>query len=192
MPAVKHSAVARLPTYDPVTQALNVVIETPAGCRNKFEYDTDSGLFVLHSILPNGAVFPFDFGFIPGTCGQDGDPLDVLVLMDEAAFTGCLLRVRLIGVLEAEEIEDGQKERNDRLVAVATESHDHRDIHNLDQLNPNLVHEIEHFFTSYEALKQRQFKILGQHGPKRAENLVEAARTGSRAKHGRTSARKVK
>ena len=192
MPAAERSAVARLPTYDPATQALNVVVETPAGCRNKFEYDPATGMFLLHSVLPDGAVFPYDFGFIPGTCGQDGDPLDVLALMDEPAFTGCLLRARLIGVLEAVEVENGRKERNDRLVAVAIESHDHRDIHNLDQLNPNLVHEIEHFFESYEALKQRQFKILGQHGPKRAENLVKAARTGRRAKPGRTSARKEK
>jgi inorganic pyrophosphatase len=196
MPSVERSAVARLGTYDPATGALNVVIETPAGCRNKFEYDPASGLFTLSSVLPDGAVFPYDFGFIPGTRGQDGDPLDVLVLMDEPAFTGCLLRARLIGVMEAQETEDGRRERNDRLLAVAEESHDHRDIHNLNQLSPNLLKEIEYFFVSYEAIKQRKFKVLGQHGPKRAENLVEAGRAALRAtgpaKNGKTSKRKEK
>jgi inorganic pyrophosphatase len=190
-----RSAVARLRTYDPASGALNVIIETPAGCRNKFEYDPATGLFTLSSVLPDGAVFPYDFGFIPGTRGQDGDPLDVLVLMDEPAFTGCLLRARLIGVLEAQEIEHGRRERNDRLVAVAVESHDHQDIHDLDQLSPHLLKEIEHFFVSYEALKKRDFKMLGQHGPKRAQRLVEAGRAAQRAPGGaksrKTSTRKV-
>src|SRR5258708_2420803 len=157
MPTVNRSAIGRRRTYDPETDELNVVIETPAGCRNKFTYDPEADLFLLNSVLPDGAVFPYDFGFIPSTRGQDGDPLYVLVLMDEPAFSGCVLRARLIGVMEAEETENGQKERNDRLLAVAVESHDHKDIHRLNQLSPNLLKEIEHFFVSYEAMKKRDF-----------------------------------
>ncbi len=78
----------------------------------------------------------------------DGDPLDVLVLMDEEAFVGCLVPSRLIGVIEAEETENGKTERNDRLIAVATASHQHRDLRSLDQLDEQLVDEIEHFTSS--------------------------------------------
>ncbi|HEY1403173.1 MAG TPA: inorganic diphosphatase, partial [Pyrinomonadaceae bacterium] len=80
---------------------LRVVIETPRGSRNKYDYDAELGLFKLGGVLPAGAVFPFDFGFVPRTTGGDGDPLDVLVIMDEAAFAGCLVEARLLGVIEA-------------------------------------------------------------------------------------------
>ena len=88
---------------------LNVVIETPKGSRNKYNYDEKLGLFKLGGVLPSGASFPFDFGFVPSTVGGDGDPLDVLVLMDEPAFAGCLVSARLVGVIEAEQTErDGE------------------------------------------------------------------------------------
>lgn len=81
---------------------LNVVIETPRGHRNKYSFDHELGLFRLGGVLTAGAVFPFDFGFLPGTLAADGDPLDVLVLMDEPAFPGCLIPARLLGAIEAE------------------------------------------------------------------------------------------
>lgn len=86
------------------------------------------GAFRLGKVLPAGAVFPFDFGFIPGTQAADGDPLDVLVLMDEPAFPGCIVEVGLFGVLEAEQIEHRKRVRNDRLIAVAYEAHGYREI----------------------------------------------------------------
>src|SRR6187401_3503460 len=82
---------------------INVVIETPKGCRNKFKYDEKLGVFRLNKVLPSGMVFPFDFGYVPGSLADDGDPIDVLVIMDEAAFPGCLVPVRLIGVIKAEQ-----------------------------------------------------------------------------------------
>src|SRR5918912_4248095 len=91
---------------------LNVIIETPKGSRNKFDYDEETGLFKIGGVLPAGASFPFDFGFVPSTVGGDGDPLDVLVLMDDPAFPGCLVAARLIGVIQAEQTEkDGKTER---------------------------------------------------------------------------------
>jgi inorganic pyrophosphatase len=75
------------------------VIETPKNRRNKFDYDPESNLFKLAGLLPEGMMFPFDFGFIPSTLGEDGDPLDVMVIMDEPAHVGCLLDVRIIGVI---------------------------------------------------------------------------------------------
>jgi len=77
------------------------IVETPKNRRNKFDYDPESNLFKLGGLLPEGMMFPFDFGFIPSTLGDDGDPLDVMVLMDEPAHVGCLVDVRVIGVIEA-------------------------------------------------------------------------------------------
>src|SRR6516164_6188104 len=92
------------------------IIETPKGFRNKFDYDPDSGLFMLGGLLPEGMMFPFDFGFIPSTLGDDGDPLDVMVLMDAPAHVGCLIEVRIIGIITAEPMQDGKSESNDRLL----------------------------------------------------------------------------
>jgi inorganic pyrophosphatase len=153
---------------------LNVIIETPKGSRNKFNYDEEVGLFKLGGVLPAGASFPFDFGFVPSTVGGDGDPLDVLVLMDEPAFTGCLVRVRLVGVVEAEQTErDGGTTRNDRLIGVAAESRLHKGVRTLKGLGPALLDEIEHFFVSYNDFKGKRFKPLGRFGPKKATELVE-------------------
>src|SRR4051812_24508793 len=157
-------------------ETLNIVIETPMGCRSKFKYLTDSGLFELHGMLPAGMIFPFNFGFIPQTMAEDGDPSDVLVLMDEPAFVGCLVRARLIGVIEAEQTEKGgEKVRNDRLVAVASECRDHSDLKSLKDMNIHFREEIEHFFMSYNEIKGKQFKVLDRHGPGPAHKLVDAA-----------------
>jgi inorganic pyrophosphatase len=166
--------VAALDAFDAESGDLNVIIETPKGSRNKFKYDETHHLFKLGGVLPAGAVFPFDFGFVPATLGGDGDPLDVLLLMDEPAFAGCLVAARLIGVIEAEQTEeDGQTERNDRLIAVAAQSRNHRDVRALDQLSDNLLDEIEHFFVSYNEIKGKEFKPRGRSGPDRAQALVE-------------------
>src|SRR5579864_9696384 len=92
------------------------IIETPKGCRNKFDYDPETGLFMLGGLLPEGMMFPFDFGFLPSTLGEDGDPLDILVLMDAPAHVGCLMDVRIIGIIKAEQTEGGKTESNDRLL----------------------------------------------------------------------------
>ena len=153
---------------------LNVIIETPKGSRNKFNYDEETGLFKLGGVLPAGASFPFDFGFVPSTLGGDGDPLDVLVLMDEPAFAGCLVRVRLVGAIEAEQTErDGETTRNDRLIGVAAESRLHKGVRTLEALGPALLDEIEHFFVSYNDFKGKRFNPLGRVGPRKASALVE-------------------
>jgi inorganic pyrophosphatase len=167
-----HSPYAVLTPFDN-DDDLNVIIETPQGSRNKFNYDAKLGVFKLGGILPMGAVFPFDFGFVPATKGEDGDPLDVLVLMDEPAFAGCLVACRLVGVIEAEQTEKGKTERNDRLIAVAENSRNHRDITSIHQLSDSLLHEIEHFFISYNQAKGKVFNPLGRFAADRAHKLVE-------------------
>src|SRR5947209_2197127 len=113
---------SHLDAYDPDSGELYVVIETPKGSRNKYAFDEMKGLYKLKKVLPLGTLFPFDFGFVPSTLGDDGDPLDVLLLMDEPVFPGCLVAARLLGVIEAEQTEDGETERNDRLIAVSAAS----------------------------------------------------------------------
>ncbi|HEV7902434.1 MAG TPA: inorganic diphosphatase [Pyrinomonadaceae bacterium] len=174
---------------DPV--GVHVVIDTPQGSRNKFEYDEELGLFKLSGVLPAGASFPFDFGFVPSTKGGDGDPLDVLVLMDEAAFVGCVVVARLIGVVEAEQTEEsGETVRNDRLIAVAEKARNHKEVRSLGQLSEHLLEEIEHFFISYNEIKGVEFKPLGRFGPKRAENLIEEGMRLFRAEERKGSAKK--
>ena len=147
-------SILHLATLDEEKGEYNVIIETPKGSRNKFNYDEDLGLFKLGGALPAGAEFPFDFGFLPSTLGGDGDPLDILVLMDAPAFSGCLVPARLLGVIEAEQTErDGETTRNDRLIAVAADSRIHRDLRSLDDLSGALLEEIEYFFVSYNTIK---------------------------------------
>lgn len=156
---------------------LNVIIETPRGMRNKFKYEPRQRVYSLSSVLPAGSVFPYDFGFTPGTKAPDGDPIDVLLLMDEAAFPGCHVKARLVGIIEAEQTENGQTFRNDRLLAVAVEAHDYRHIHAPKDINTNLLKEIEHFFISYNETRGRRFKLLRVRGPKRARRAIEEYRT---------------
>lgn len=107
------------------------IIETPKDCRNKFVYDPESNLFMLGGLLPEGMMFPFDFGFIPSTLCEDEDPLDILILMDAPTHVGCLIEVRIIGIITAEQTEDGKTERNDRLLGVAIHSYDHEDLESI-------------------------------------------------------------
>jgi inorganic pyrophosphatase len=163
-----------LAAFDKESGHLNAIVDTPKGSRNKFKYDEQLGLFKLGGTLPVGNVFPFDFGYIPSTRGDDGDALDILLLMDEPAFTGCLVPAKLIGVVEAEQTEEQRTTRNDRLIGVAADSRNHSHVRFLGDLNSNLLHEIERFFISYNETKGKQFEVLNRRGPERAHDLVIA------------------
>lgn len=149
------------------------VIETPGGSRNKFKYDEKLGFYSLSGVLPEGMVFPHAFGFVPGTRAADGDPEDILILMDEPTFTGCVVPTRLIGVMEAEQTEEGKTERNDRLIAVATHSRDYSEVKGLGDLNSNMLKEIEQFFITYNKEKGKKFKVLRMRGPGQALKMVK-------------------
>jgi len=159
-------------------KVLNVVIETPQGSRGKYKYDEESGLFELSKIMSAGMEFPYDFGFVPGTKAQDGDPLDVLVFLDVCVPVGCLLRCRPIGVIEAQQTEEnGKSTRNDRIVAIPVESHgnQHSDIKSLKEMNTGLLKELEEFFVNYNSIRGVKFKLLGCRGPKTALALIAKA-----------------
>lgn len=157
------------------TDNVQIVIDTPRGSRNKYALDPELGLFKLRHVLTAGAVFPFDFGFIPNTGAEDGDPVDVLLLMDEPTFPGCLVTGKLIGVIEAEQTEEGKTIRNDRLIAVALESPRHKDVRSIQELNGQLLDEIEHFFISYNEMRGKKFSPIGRFGPDRAQQLLDSA-----------------
>ncbi len=155
-------------TLDPIdeeTGNVNVVIETPRGSRNKYKFDEDNKIFKLSKSLPAGSMFPFDFGFIPSTLAPDGDPLDILVLMDAPVFVGCLLEVRLLGVIEAQQKPKGEKwRRNDRVIGVFHKAENFDHCKSLRDLNPNLLKQIEHFFIAYHVISGNIFKPIKRGG----------------------------
>ena len=178
----------QIPAFDPDGD-LNVVVETPRGSHNKYAYDEAYGTFRFQGVMPEGNLFPYDFGFVPSTLGEDGDPLDVLVLLDVSLPVGCLLSARPLGVIEAEQRErDGRVERNDRLLAVATKARTHAHVRRLEDLRPGLLDEVEGYFRHYNALSGCSFTPLGRGGPERARALVEEGIAAKRKKGGRGAA----
>ena len=159
--------------YDKKKCECRVVVETPKGRRNKFDYDPKLEAFTLGGLLAEGLSFPFDFGFIPSTLGEDGDPLDVMILMDEPAHVGCVLQVRLVGVIEAEQTENGKKINNDRLIGIAVHSYNHEHIHSISEINESIIDQVGEFFVSYNKSRGKKFKVKGIHGPSRALKLVD-------------------
>jgi inorganic pyrophosphatase len=154
-------------------EIITVVIETPRGCRNKYSFDPDQKVFTLKKVLPAGMAFPYDFGFIPSTKGGDDDPIDVLVLMDEPAFPGCVVQCRLIGIIEGEQGEDKEVERNDRILAIEIGSHSWDDVRHVDALGKKLRKELEEFFVNYHELSGKEYRILGMKGPGAAKKCVK-------------------
>jgi Inorganic pyrophosphatase len=151
----------QLKPLDKKENLLQVIIETPRLSRNKFAFDPDQRIFSLKKVLPAGMVFPYDFGFLPRTLADDGDPIDVLVLMDEPAFPGVLVPSRLIGVIEGEQIDGKKRIRNDRLLAVADANHQYANIKRLDDLPKKFLKELEDFFVNYHRLEGKEYKLLG-------------------------------
>jgi inorganic pyrophosphatase len=155
---------------------LQVIIETPKGSRNKFAFDAEQRVFGLKKVLPAGMEFPYDFGFLPKTLAQDGDPIDVLLLMDEPAYPGIVVRSRLIGVIEGEQLDGKKKIRNDRLLAVAEANHQYADIKKIDDLPGQFLHELEQFFVNYHKQEGKEYRLLGCKGASAARKLIDVAR----------------
>jgi inorganic pyrophosphatase len=152
---------------------VQVIIETPKGSRNKYAFDAEKRIFALKRVLPAGMSFPYDFGFIPSTKGDDGDPTDVLVLMDEPAFPGCLLKCRLIGVIEGLQGKKKNGERNDRIIAVEEANHSYAHVQHVKELGKKFVKELEEFFVNYHDLQGKKFRILDVKGPGEARRVIE-------------------
>jgi inorganic pyrophosphatase len=166
----------RLPPFRPDdNELLRVVIETPKGSRNKFAFDADEHVFTLKKVLPAGMSFPYDFGFVPSTKAEDGDPIDVLVLMDEPAFPGCVLTCRVLGVIEGRQGEKKKWVRNDRIIAVQQHAHTWAKVSSMQDLGKEFSRELEDFFVNYHELSGEKFEVLGIKGSDRAWKLVKSA-----------------
>ena len=118
-------------------------------------------------------AFPYDFGFVPSTKAEDGDPTDVLVLMDEPAFPGCLLKCRVIGIIEGEQSSKKEKERNDRVIAIEQANHSHAHVDHIDDLGKTFIHELEEFFVDYHKLSNDEYRILDIRGPGEARRRIK-------------------
>ncbi|MFL6697022.1 MAG: inorganic diphosphatase [Vitreoscilla sp.] len=176
----RASGIAALAPWDEQGR-LRAVIEAPRGRANKLKFQPELGVFELHKVLPLGCVFPFDFGFVPGTLGQDGDPLDVLVVMDEPTVPGVVVPCQLLGVIVAEQQPIKQAgrakpTRNDRLIAVAHESHRHPGCRSLRDLGDGMLAEMERFFVFYNEQKGVRFTPLERAGVAQARRLVSEGR----------------
>jgi len=165
-----------LEAVDRKDDLLQVIVETPRGSRNKFSFDPEQRTYSLKSVLPAGMTFPYDFGFLPRTLAGDGDPIDVLLLMDEPVFPGVLVPSRLIGVIEGEQIDGKKKIRNDRLLAVANGSHSYQKIKKAKDLPKRWIKELEIFFVNYHGLEGKKYKLLGCKGADAAMTLIKAAK----------------
>src|SRR6201992_3976657 len=159
---------------DDKTGTCRAIIETPKGCRNKFDYDPETGLFKLGGLLPEGMMFPFDFGFTPSTQGEDVDPLDIMVLMDAPAHVGCLIDVRIIGIIDAEQTQEGKTEKNSRMIGAAVHSYEHENLLTISDVSKTLLSQVEEFFVSYNKQRGKKFRITDTGGPKKALKYLKS------------------
>jgi len=153
---------------------LHVVVETPRGSRAKLDYDPKLKTFTLSKSLLAGLTYPYDWGFIPATAAEDGDPLDVMVIHEAAAFPGLVLACNAIGVLQVEQRSKGKKpKRNDRIFAVPRASHAEKDLTDVRDLTAAMREELEKFFIATDELEEKQLKILDWKGPKAALKTIK-------------------
>jgi inorganic pyrophosphatase len=158
------------------SRLIKVIIDTPAGSQNKYKFDTASGLFKLSRMLPDGLHFPCNFGFIPGTRGEDGDALDVAILNVAPSFVGCLMTARPLGVIKAVQWEKRRRVQNDRLIAVAVTPVNRPRTRSLGEIERHRIEDLEQFFSAYNRAQGRRFEIVGRQGHEGALRLI---RTGA-------------
>lgn len=154
---------------------VDVVIETPKGSAQKYDYVPDTPFFKMSKILPSGMVFPYDFGFIPKTKGEDGDPLDVIVISEFNSFPGIIIKCRIIGGIRAEQSEEkGSKKmiRNDRFLAIPKFSNIFQDVEKMADLPKQITDDLEDFFIDYNRLEGKKFKAIDKMSPKEAEKCI--------------------
>ena len=156
-----------------------MIVEIPKNSSNKYEYDGQLNLFRLDRALYSPLHYPGDYGFIPGTLAQDGDPLDVLTIVDDASFTGVLMAVRPVGMLDM--VDDDEPDQ--KILAVPYRNPRFDQIHTIDQIFPHKMREIEHFFTIYKELEGKKTKMLGWRGPREARECIRATRDAYLLEH---------
>lgn len=153
---------------EPKPGLINVLIEIPAGSKNKYEFDKDLQAFALDRVLYSSVQYPYDYGFIPNTLADDGDPLDGMVLMDQPTFPGCVIAARPIGMLEM--IDGG--DRDEKILCVPAKDPRYSDVKSLKDVAPHRLEEIAEFFRSYKNLEKKVTEILGWQDVDKVQPLV--------------------
>jgi inorganic pyrophosphatase len=153
---------------------MDIVIETPRGSRIKYKYDENHRLFRLKKTLPAGLVFPFDFGFIPGTKGEDGDPIDALVISEFQGFTGCLMDCRIIGCIQLEQLSKARMVRNDRYLAIPEQSVVFENAISIEDIPSTIITQVEHFFTNYMEAQGKTINLPGNLNAAQAMAILTA------------------
>jgi inorganic pyrophosphatase len=160
-----------LPVGDNSPEEINVVVEIPQGSRNKYEFDKGLNVFRLDRALHSPIYYPGDYGFIPRTLAEDDDPLDVLILVIQPTFAGCLVVARPIGILKM--IDDGKPD--DKVLAVPVGEPAYHDIHTQSQIFPHTLRTISHFFETYKTLEGKKTSTQGwQDAASARRSIVES------------------
>jgi inorganic pyrophosphatase len=169
---VLHGSLYDLDPGPECPELVRMIVEIPKNSTNKYEYDGRLGVFRLDRALYSPMHYPGDYGFIPGTLAEDNDPMDVLVLVQEPSFTGCMIEVRPVGILNMVDSEEGDQ----KVLAVPTRNPRYDQIHTMDQIFPHVRREIEHFFTIYKELEGRLTRMEGWGGPREARKAIVDSR----------------
>jgi inorganic pyrophosphatase len=148
---------------------VHLVVEIPAGSRNKYEYNSNAGLMALDRVLHSSVRYPFDYGFIPNTLAEDGAPLDAMVIMEEPTFAGCLITARPIGYLEM--VDSGF--HDGKLLCVPAADPRQERLRSIRQIAPNQLEEVAEFFRTYKNLEGRVVQIVGWEDAERVPALLE-------------------
>lgn len=159
---------SRIPAQ-PKPGLLNVLIEIPGGSKNKYEFDKDLNAFALDRVLFASVQYPYDYGFVPNTLADDGDPLDGIVIMDQPTFPGCVITARPIGMLEM--IDGG--DRDEKILCVPVSDPRYAEVKSLKDVSPHRLEEIAEFFRTYKNLEKKETKILGWKDVNEVLPLVE-------------------
>ena len=152
-----------------VPEVIYAVIEIPKGSRNKYEYDKDMEAFALDRVLYSPFHYPAEYGIIPKTLYDDGDPMDVMVLMDQPTFPGCVIETRPIGVMRMIDGED----KDDKVLGVPVNDPRYKDINDIDDIPSHLLDEIAHFFKEYKTLEGKVTEVLGWEHAKEAFEAIK-------------------
>jgi inorganic pyrophosphatase len=168
------------PAFTGKKKFVNAIIETPRNSFYKYKFDHKTKMFKLGKMLPAGCAFPLDMGFIPHTKGEDGDPLDILVLMENPSFQGCLIECRLLGVIQALQKEKNKKAvRNDRFLAVPVDSIEYSGIKKISDLEKHKLEDIIAFFKFYNKAEQKKFDVEEIHSPDKAYAMIKKNSNGN-------------
>ena len=184
MTGQKNRGLLGLPTFGE-DEAIHVVVESPRGSTLKLKYDQALGAITLSRPLPQGLAYPHDWGFIPSTRADDGDPLDAMIVWDGTSYPGVVIACRPLGVLEVEQTnkESGRRERNDRLAVLPIDAPRWDAVTSIFDLSERVRLELEHFFAAAVAFERKELTVRGWEGPGRGDRARARVRAGAIPRH---------